>query len=156
MHFSVRVWFGVLERRGDLLSRHRSRRCTIAGIRITFYEPDAYDRQQHRDIEDPPWARVVVYANDEDAALHALEAARRDADLIVKASGVGVFDELLEAAVLEMKEQQNWWHSGMSTRRPRSNVCKTIPLIRFALIPRYDLIFTYGGGRPVVRGLRNR
>jgi spore maturation protein CgeB len=23
------------------------------GHRITFYEPDAYDRQQHRDIADP-------------------------------------------------------------------------------------------------------
>jgi spore maturation protein CgeB len=31
------------------------------GHRITFYEPDAYDRQAHRDIPDPPWARVVVY-----------------------------------------------------------------------------------------------
>src|SRR5512142_2644391 len=31
------------------------------GHRITFYEPDAYGRQQHRDIEDPPWAQVVVY-----------------------------------------------------------------------------------------------
>ena len=78
------------------------------GHRITVYEPDAYDRQQHRDIEHPRWARVIVYANDEDAVLHALEAARRDADMIVKASGIGVFDELLEAAVLEMKAQQNY------------------------------------------------
>ncbi len=31
------------------------------GHRITFYEPDAYDRQQHRDIPDPDWARIVVY-----------------------------------------------------------------------------------------------
>lgn len=29
------------------LSRH--------GHRITFYEPDAYQRQQHRDIADPDW-----------------------------------------------------------------------------------------------------
>ena len=31
------------------------------GHRITFYEPDVYDRQRHRDIPDPPWAEVVVY-----------------------------------------------------------------------------------------------
>src|SRR5581483_9252543 len=31
------------------------------GHRITFYEPDAFGRQQHRDIPDPSWARVVVY-----------------------------------------------------------------------------------------------
>ena len=31
------------------------------GHRVTFYEPDAFDRQQHRDMEDPDWARVTVY-----------------------------------------------------------------------------------------------
>src|SRR5947199_670431 len=69
------------------------------GHRVTFYEPDAYDRQQHLDLAPPPWARVVVYANDRDAALRQVDAAR-GADLVVKASGVGVFDELLEQAVL--------------------------------------------------------
>src|SRR5947209_6065678 len=65
------------------------------GHRITFYEPDAYDRQQHRDIADPNWARVVVYSGqDESEALRVIEQAR-GADLVVKASGVGVFDELL-------------------------------------------------------------
>ena len=68
------------------------------GHRITFYEPDAYERQQHRDIADPDWTRVVVYPADEAGVGGALEAARA-ADLLIKASGVGVFDELLEAAV---------------------------------------------------------
>jgi len=35
------------------------------GHEVTFFEPDAWDRQKHRDIADPDWARVVVYANDE-------------------------------------------------------------------------------------------
>ena len=52
------------------------------GHRITVYEPDAYDRQKHRDLEPPEWAKVVVYENSEDAALRSLEAAR-DADMIV-------------------------------------------------------------------------
>jgi spore maturation protein CgeB len=30
------------------------------GHAITFYEPDAFERQAHRDIDDPPWARIVV------------------------------------------------------------------------------------------------
>src|SRR3954467_11307903 len=66
------------------------------GHRVTFYEPNAYDRQQHRDIPDPDWARVVIYPGDhEDAALRAVDDAR-GADLVVKASGIGVFDTLLE------------------------------------------------------------
>src|SRR6185436_3514721 len=73
------------------------------GHRVTFYEPDAYERQQHRDIPDPDWARVVVYPGEGEAGvLRALESAR-GADLVVKASGVGVFDELLEAGVLELQ-----------------------------------------------------
>ena len=35
------------------------------GHRITFYEPDAYDRQAHRDSTDPHWGRVVVYPDPE-------------------------------------------------------------------------------------------
>ena len=30
------------------------------GYEITFYEPDAYDRQQHRDMDPPEWAKSVV------------------------------------------------------------------------------------------------
>src|SRR5437868_13380576 len=55
------------------------------GHRIAFYEPDAYDRQKHRDIPDPDWAEVVVYPATEDGVDRALEAAR-DSDLLVKAS----------------------------------------------------------------------
>src|SRR5436309_8536406 len=76
------------------------------GHRITFYEPDAYERQQHRDIDDPPWAQVVVYPATDEGVCHALESAR-GADLLIKASGVGVFDELLEEAVAQMKTPSN-------------------------------------------------
>ncbi len=68
------------------------------GHRITFYEPDAFDRQAHRDIPDPSWARVVVYPVDgTDGVLRALDEAQRR-DLIVKASGVGVFDAIAGGA----------------------------------------------------------
>src|SRR3954470_5370573 len=73
------------------------------GHRVTFYEPDAYDRQTHRDISDPEWAKVVVYSGtDEGAARRTLERAAA-ADLVVKASGVGVFDQMLEAAVPRLR-----------------------------------------------------
>src|SRR3954466_5554274 len=77
------------------------------GHEITFYEPDAFGRQQHRDIPDPEWARVVVYSEKgTDAVRQCLDDAAY-ADLIVKASGFGVFDALLEAAVLDLKKPGN-------------------------------------------------
>ena len=68
------------------------------GHQITFYEPDAYDRQKNRDIADPDWAQVRVYPPTEDDLYRMLEEAQ-EADVIVKNSGVGVFDELLEKEV---------------------------------------------------------
>jgi spore maturation protein CgeB len=122
------------------------------GHEIVFYEPDAFERQQRRDMDDPDWARIVVYSAAGDSQVRrALESAR-GADLIVKASGVGVFDELLEAAVPELKTPSNlvaFWDvdAPATLDRVREN-----PRDSFAAhIPRYDLIFTYGGGLPVVR-----
>src|SRR5512142_579758 len=77
------------------------------GHRVTFYEPDAYERQTHRDIPDPDWAKVVVYPGEgTEGVERALENAR-GADLIIKASGVGVFDEFLEQGVLQLKKRGN-------------------------------------------------
>jgi spore maturation protein CgeB len=121
------------------------------GHRVTFFEPDAYDRQQHRDIPDPEWAEVVVYAGEgEDGVWAALERAR-GADVIVKASGVGVFDELLERAVLDVRRPGAaviFWDVDAPATLDRVG---TDPEDSFRpLIPEYDLILTYGGGAPVV------
>jgi spore maturation protein CgeB len=125
------------------------------GHRVTFYEPDAYDRQAHRDIPDPPWARVVVYSGaQEDAVYEVLEAARR-ADLVIKASGVGAFDALLERAVLEMKSAGSvvvFWDVDAPATLDRVLQNPEDPFR--ALIPRYDLILTYGGGTPVVNAYK--
>src|SRR5205809_6348575 len=64
------------------------------GHRVTFYEPDAYERQAHRDMPDPDWARVVVYSAASPQDVLATVEQARGADLVVKASGVGVFDAL--------------------------------------------------------------
>lgn len=122
------------------------------GHRITFYEPDAYNRQAHRDIPDPDWAKIVVYPVDnQDGVYRALEAART-ADLVVKASGVGIFDELLEAAVLNLKQPETlvvFWDVDAPATLERVQNHPDDPFRR--LIPRYDLILTYGGGDPVVQ-----
>lgn len=124
------------------------------GHRITFYEPDAFERQQHRDIPDPDWARVVVYPATEEAAYSCLEEAR-GSDLVVKASGVGVFDELLEKAVLDIRRPDGlcaFWDVDAPATLDRM---ESDPEDRFrALVPQYDLIFTYGGGDPVVDAYR--
>ncbi len=120
------------------------------GHNITFYEPDAYQRQQHRDIEDPAWATVVVYPATSDGVSRALRQAAHH-DLIVKASGVGVFDELLEAAVADLKTSANlvaFWDVDAPATLDRVSRDSRDPFLE--LIPRYDLIFTYGGGAPVV------
>lgn len=122
------------------------------GHQVTFYEPDAYDRQKHRDLADPPWAKSVVYANDESAVRAALAAAR-GSDVIVKTSGVGVFDELLEAAVLELGGIVLFWDvdAPATLERMRGNESDAFR----ACVPRYDAVFTYGGGQPVVNAYRS-
>ncbi|EWY38107.1 hypothetical protein N825_14385 [Skermanella stibiiresistens SB22] len=124
------------------------------GHRVTFYEPDAYERQSHRDIPDPAWAKVVVYANDEASARRALDQGR-NADVIVKASGVGVFDALLEAGVLEVRRPDArviFWDvdAPATLASMRGDPSDTLR----PLIPEYDMVLTYGGGDPVIQAYR--
>lgn len=121
------------------------------GHRMTFYEPDAFDRQQHRDMDDPAWARVVVYpAQSEADAARALEQAR-SADIIVKASGVGVFDAFLEREVLHLRGERTqvvFWD--VDAPATLEHLAKH-PCDAFArLVPHYDMVLTYGGGPRVV------
>jgi spore maturation protein CgeB len=123
------------------------------GHRVTFYEPDAYGRQQHRDIPDPDWATVVVYPGEGDEHALAMVERARGADLVVKASGVGVFDALLEAAVLDLQRPGTlvaFWDVDAPATLDRVGADPADPFR--AHIPRYDLVLTYGGGDPVVRG----
>lgn len=121
------------------------------GYDVTFYEPDAYQRQAHRDLEDPQWASVVVYPGEgEDGVARALDSAR-NADIIVKTSGVGVFDAWLEAAVPAAKASHAlaiFWDVDAPATLDRLAHDPSDPF--HALIPRYDLVLTYGGGEPVV------
>ena len=96
----VQPAFLLLERCGHLLSRAALGSGHARPHDITFYEPDAFDRQSHRDIEPPDWAKVVVYPATECGARAAFMAEAVAADVVVKASGVGVFDDALMEGVM--------------------------------------------------------
>lgn len=120
------------------------------GHEIVFYEPDAFDRQQHRDIDPPDWARCVVYPASEDG-LRAVLAEAADADVVVKASGVGVFDrELLEGIVAHARPDalRIFWDVDAAATLDEMRGDPSHP-VRDALA-QLDLVLTYGGGPPVI------
>lgn len=120
------------------------------GHEVTFYEPDAFDRQQHRDIDPPGWARSVVYPATEQALAGVLAEARQ-ADVVVKASGVGVFDtELLEGILRHSAPHATriFWDVDAAATLDEMRVADDHPLR--AALGQLDLVLTYGGGDPVV------
>jgi spore maturation protein CgeB len=118
------------------------------GNRIVFAEPDAYGRQQHRDADDFSYVESVIYQPEEE-----LESALRrglSADVIIKHSGLGVGDELLEQRVLEFAPHSLiiYWDVDAPATIARLTENPSDPLLR--AIPQYDAVFTYGGG-PAIR-----
>lgn len=119
------------------------------GFQITFAEPDAYGRQQHRDNEDFSYAKVIVYESPRD--IPALIEWACDADLVIKHSGVGVDDAWLEECVLECKSkttQVAFWDVDAPATLAAVEANALHPFR--GLIPEYDYVFTYGGGPPIV------
>ena len=122
------------------------------GHAITFYEPDAFERQSHRDIEPPSWARVCVYPATE-AALRRVIADAAGADVVVKASGVGVFDEELLAGTMAAADPaavRVFWDVDAPATLSEMRQDPKHPVRR--ALPTLDLVLTYGGGPPVVAG----
>ena len=120
------------------------------GYAITFYEPDAFDRQQHRDIDPPDYAKVVVYPATIEAA-RAVMAEAAQADVVVKASGVGVFDaELLEGVMREARPDaiRIFWDVDAPATLAELREAPDHPMHK--ALPGLDLVFTYGGGPPVI------
>lgn len=124
------------------------------GHAITFYEPNAFDRQAHRDIAAPDWCRSVVYPATADGLAGVLAEAG-DAGIVVKASGVGVFDrELLEGIVARAQPGalRIFWDVDAAATLDEMRADPDHP-VRVAL-PHLDLVLTYGGGAPVVDAYR--
>src|SRR4051812_21249377 len=119
------------------------------GYEIVFAEPDIYSRQQNRDAHDITYAEVRVYNTPTDIP-HLLQEAAA-CDLVVKHSGVGADDELLEREVLGCRSSRTavaFWDvdAPATLARLEENASD-----RFRhLIGEYDYIFTYGGGNSIV------
>lgn len=124
------------------------------GHTITFFEPDAFGRQSHRDIADPDWARVVVYPATDEGWQQALSTAARTADLLVKASGVGVFDRELEIALPQVPTRALRVYWDVDAPATLDDVAALGHHHLRAIIPQLDLVLTYGGGPPVVEAYR--
>lgn len=124
------------------------------GYDITFYEPDVYDRQQNRDIDPPDWAKVVVYEATPSALITVAREAR-EADIVVKASGVGYEDEALLRAVLAHAREDAttvFWDVDAPATIAQLRAEPQHPLRR--ALSRLDIVLTYGGGPPVVEAYR--
>jgi spore maturation protein CgeB len=121
------------------------------GHEIAFFEPDAFDRQRFRDMDDPSWARVTVWQADEEGCAAAVAAAK-GFDVVIKASGVGVFDAELEERVLGLRRPGQlivFLDVDAPATLDRIDGDDTDPFR--SLVPNYDLVLTYGGGDAVVR-----
>ncbi len=115
------------------------------GHAITFAEPDAYGRQQHRDADDFSFVHSHVYQPGTDIDF-MLDCAL-DADVIVKHSGIGVDDALLERRIAGMGTDRPvfFWDvdSPATLQRMRAD-----PHDAFReAVPQFDAVLSYGGGR---------
>ncbi len=119
------------------------------GHQIVFLEPDAFGRQQNRDIAPPDWARVVVYQATPDGVRGALAEAG-EAEVVIKCSGVGVFDDellvgILNARVVDAVRAFLDVDAPATLAELRSSDGHPLRLV----LPTLDLVLTYGGGDPV-------
>ena len=123
------------------------------GHRVRFYEPDAFDRQAHRDIADPDWAEVVVYPATDAAVAAAVDSAR-DCDVLVKASGVGVFDTFLAARLPAVANGRTTIFWDVDAPATLARLARDAADPFHSALKRFDFVLTYGGGDGVVRSYR--
>jgi spore maturation protein CgeB len=122
------------------------------GWQVTFYEPDAFDRQRHRDLGPPAWARSVVWPATE-AGLGQVVAEAAQADVVVKASGFGVFDrELLDGALLAARPGAIRVFWDVDAPATLAELASDANHVLHRALHDLDLVLTYGGGPPVRRG----
>jgi spore maturation protein CgeB len=125
------------------------RALAMRGHEITFFEPDAYDRQKHRDIPDPAWAQIFVYDPRNSEEVNRYLAGCEQLDVVVKASGVGVLDRFLEARVAAMPPHvcKVFWDVDAPATLERLAQDENDAF--HAALPRFELVLTYGGGKRV-------
>lgn len=122
---------------------------------ITFYEPDAFDRQSHRDIDPPDWCRVVVWPAT-GAGLAEVCAAAANADVVMKASGVGVFDaELLRLTLRAARPDAVRVFIDVDAPATLADMAADAGHPVRSELPNLDHVLTYGGGASVMRAYQD-
>lgn len=128
------------------------------GYEITFAEPDAYGRQQHRDNDDFSYVKSLVYRpreTDGGADLDRMLKLAAEADVVVKHSGIGCDDRELEWRVpAECSESAMTFiwdvDSPATIHRMQADGNDALALA----MPGYDAILSYGGGPMAREGYR--
>ncbi len=124
------------------------------GYDITFAEPDAYSRQQHRDSDDFSYVTSLVYQPREKDGGHDLDRLLKqsaDYDIVVKHSGIGCDDAELEARVpaeCSATAMTFIWDVDAPATIHRMQANADDALAQSTRL--YDAILTYGGG-PLAR-----
>ncbi len=128
------------------------------GHDITFAEPDAYDRQEHRDNDDFSYVTSLVYQpgeTDGGRDLDRMVQLARGADIVVKHSGIGCDDRELERRVpadCSASAMTFIWDvdAPATIQRMRADPTDALALAT----PGYDAILSYGGGPMARDGFR--
>ena len=124
------------------------------GYDITFAEPDAYGRQEHRDSDDFNYVTSLVYKpreKDGGRDLDRMLQMAREADVVVKHSGIGCDDRELERRVpAECSDAAMTFiwdvDSPATIHRMRADRSDALAFAAQG----YDAILSYGGG-PMAR-----
>ncbi len=121
---------------------------------IVFFEPDAFDRQSHRDIAPPDWCRVVVYPANPGGVRGALAEAAA-ADVVIKASGVGYADDdLLRGIMVAGRADATRVFWDVDAPATLAEISSHPEHLLRQVLPGLDLVLTYGGGAPVIGAYR--
>jgi spore maturation protein CgeB len=124
------------------------------GHDITFFEPDAFDRQSHRDIDPHPGAAWSSTSRPKPACATSWPRPLGPT-WSSRPAGVGVFDDALLDGILT--------HAAPGALRLFWDVDASVTLAELAgtpdhalrrALPHLDFVLTYGGGNPVVSAYR--
>jgi len=120
------------------------------GLQITFASPDAFGRQQHHDNDNFSYVNALIYRPTID--IDAMLDLASEADIVIKHSGLGVDDDLLERRVLELQPNSAvvFWDVDAPATLGRIHTDERDPFR--SAIPRYDAILSYGGGPKAKEG----
>lgn len=120
------------------------------GHQITFASPDAFDRRNHHDDGDYSFVDALYY--EPTKGIDAMLALASEADVVVKHSGLGVDDALLERRLLGLQPERVvvFWDVDAPATLGRMQQERHDPFRQD--VPRYDAILSYGGGLRAQQG----